>query len=246
MWLAGASDMSDPLSGGAPIKEVALASRFRTTRMGVHFYDSSTYSIEQHKKRLQTAIMLSRHSIPTIVWAEDALAFAQTVPTCLFALQLLVEDHLVENAGTIIKDNLPYSISPDPLPASLELYIADREKPSCFPRSSRLTLAKPPAGEMSGEHTPRDIVKHPASFFQFDVGDRSRSLPLYGIPDDVRCPTRTAFFDSLIASMLDPPLGYFHRTLFNAMFNFASYLVLYTLREEPRLVEGSETRERPL
>ena len=43
------------------------------------------------------------------------------------------------------------------------------------------------------------------SQFYLDVQDDSSSLSLPPFPDDIQFPTRTAFLDSMIATILDPP-----------------------------------------
>lgn len=202
--------------------------------------DFVPYTLEEKLERLQYAILLAHHSIPTIVWAEDALAYIANVPTYLFDKEILVEDHLVENAAKIILENLPYELHPEPLGYHRDTAMSNRERPTCFPRSVILTPIRgeieslpdpppppphidpsslvddPPIMNVNWLVGPEPIVIHPASFFQFDIRNRTRSVALDGIPDDVRCPTWAAFTDAVIDSMLDPPHGYFHEW-FNGM-----------------------------
>lgn len=106
----------------------------------LHFYDSSIYSFEEQKERLRAAELLSSHSIPTIVWAEDGLAFAHTVPTGLFALQLLIPDHLLSDASRIVQNGLPYHVLSEPLPRTREYPRVDKDEPPCYPESITLEL----------------------------------------------------------------------------------------------------------
>ena len=71
-----------------------LSSASTPIAMVTHFYDSSTDSVETQDVRLKPARAISDAHIPCLVWAEDALSFAHFVPTCLFALQLLVPTNM--------------------------------------------------------------------------------------------------------------------------------------------------------
>ncbi|THH17587.1 hypothetical protein EW146_g3267 [Bondarzewia mesenterica] len=68
--------------------------------MVTHFYDSSTDSVSTQDTRLNPARAMTDAQIPCLVWAEDALSFVHLVPTCLFALQLLVPDEHLEAASS--------------------------------------------------------------------------------------------------------------------------------------------------
>jgi hypothetical protein len=72
--------------------------------MVTHLYDSST---DSQDVRLKPARAISDAHIPCLVWAEDALSFAHSVPTCLFALQLLVPDEHVHDACSAVATVLP-------------------------------------------------------------------------------------------------------------------------------------------
>src|ERR1700685_1133802 len=74
--------------------------------MVTHFYDSSADSGEIQDIRLKPARAISDAHIPCLVWAEDALSFAHSVPTCLFALQLLVPDGHVHEASSVVETRL--------------------------------------------------------------------------------------------------------------------------------------------
>lgn len=208
--------------------------------MVVQFYDKSIYATSQQKKRLEAAICLSSKSMPSIVWAEDALAFVHTVPTGLFMLQLLVPDHLVDEAAVAICRGSPYRPLSDPPGSTREHPMIDPDQPTRFPQSLFLDLEQPRDGVTVHEYTPTSIAIHPASYFQLDIADLTRSIALEGVPTDIRCPTRTAFLDSLITTILDPPLGYVHRNLHSSLVVHLSYITLYTLRNQPRILEDGQ------
>lgn len=97
-----------------------LSSASTPIAMVTHFYDSSTDSVETQDVRLKPARAISDAHIPCLVWAEDALSFAHFVPTCLFALQLLVPDEYVHEACSAVATKLPYIQIGEPNQAWLE------------------------------------------------------------------------------------------------------------------------------
>ena len=198
--------------------------------MGLHFYDSSTDSFETQKTRLQPASAISQAGIPCLVWAEDALSFVHFVPTSLFTLQLLVPDEAVEGAALAITTLLPYQRRATPLPGSCEFPFVNPAMPNCFPNSVALALCT-----SESEDEPENVLVHPQSYFSYDVSDRNLSTSLDGFPSNIRFPTRIPFLDSLITTILDPPLGFRHQKLHLSLRSYLSYLVTYTLRNQPRV-----------
>ena len=80
------------------------------------------------------------------------------------------------------------------------------------------------------------IFVHPQSQFRLDIQDDSRSLLLPPFPDDIRFPTRTAFLDSMISTILDPPSGKVSGKRSTMLICWISYLFTYTLRNYPRVL----------
>ncbi|KAJ3513250.1 hypothetical protein NMY22_g15097 [Coprinellus aureogranulatus] len=195
-------------------------------------HDLIRYLPETQRARLQSAVLLSEHSVPSIVWDADAIAFAHEASVTLwYDVQLLVPDPLVQHASKIIQDSLPYILNPEPLPRYREIDVFhDEDRLTCFPYSNRLSLTRSSAEETWSEWNPRDILIHPASFFQFDIADTTRSLCLEWFPENVCFPTKPALLDSIVATILDPPLGYYHETLRNHMEILKEDLIRETMR----------------
>lgn len=217
--------------------------------MGIHLYDSSTDSLETQDIRLKPARVVTKAQIPCLVWAEDALSFVHCVPTCLFALQLLVPDENVELAASAITTGLPYRRLNRPDERWLEYRMLDKSLPSCFPRSIALELVTPP--QERSEDDPPEVFIHPQSYFHFDVRDQMQSIslvpPLPERNSDIRFPTLSAFFDTLIATILEPTIGYRHWKLTETLRGYVAYLFVYhpKLRNRPRvLANGSLEPER--
>ena len=80
------------------------------------------------------------------------------------------------------------------------------------------------------------IFAHPQSQFHLDIQDDSRSLLLPTFPDDIRFPTRTAFLDWLISTILDPPSGKVSGKRSTMLICWISYLFTYTLGNYPRVL----------
>ena len=207
--------------------------------MVTHFYDSNTDSVETQDTRLRPARAISDAHIPCLVWAEDALSFAHFVPTGLFALQLLVPDEHVHDASSAVTTWLPYITIREPNQVWLEYKFINCDKPTCFPNSGHLRLIK-----RQHEDDPEAIFIHPQSFFSIDV--RNHNLftnlvpPLPSTNSQIRFPTRIAFLDSLIDTLLDPPIGFRHWRLTQSMEVYIGYLITYTLRAYPRVLPGGE------
>lgn len=205
--------------------------------MGTHFYDSSTDSVETQGVRLKPARAISDAYIPCVVWAEDALSFAHFVPTSLFALQLLVPDEHIQAACSEIASHLPYNKVEAPNQSWLEHKFIDPNQPTCFPDSAHLTLTS-----RQHEDDPETIYIHPQSFFSMDVRNHGLSTTLAPPLTDsrIRFPTRTAFLDSLIDTLLDPPIGYRHWKLTQKLEVYIGYIRTYTLRAHPRVLPSGE------
>ena len=198
--------------------------------------------------RLKPARAVTNAGIPCLVWAEDALSFALFVPTKLFALQLLIPDEDVERATRAITSHLPYKRLAAPHPDWLDHKYIDPDQSSCFPRAVRLELTTPQL--LRSDDDPVDIYLHPSSYFSFEVRDPSHSHshshshslvpPLSPANSALRFPTRTAFLDAVIATVLDPPLGFRHGKLGLRLGSYVSYINTYTLRARPRVLPNGD------
>jgi hypothetical protein len=192
--------------------------------MVTNFYDSSPENVETQHIRLKPARVIIDEHIPYIVvWAEDALSFAHTVPTSLFALQLLVPDEHVHAASSAVAKRLPYAQIREPTQEWLEHKFIDRGQPTCFPNSVHLRLTE------RQHEDPEDIYIHPQSFFSLNVRNYNLSTslvpPLPSSNSQIRFPTRTAVLDSLIDTMLDPPIGFRHWKLTQSIEVYIGYLI---------------------
>jgi hypothetical protein len=209
--------------------------------MVTHFYDSSTDSPDIQHIRLKPARAITDAQIPCSVWAEDALSFAHPVPTALFALQVLVPDEDLDAASSAITSRLPYVRIRKPAEDWLEHRFIDSSRPSCFPNSIYLTSTNP---SFQCEDDPKAIYIHPQSFFSVNVRNHDLSItlvpPLPATNAQVRFPTRIAFLDSLIDTLLDPPIGFRHWKLTQSMQVYISYLRTYTLRPYPRVLPDGD------
>lgn len=157
----------------------------------------------------------------------------------LFALQLLVPDEYVHEASSGIATRLPYVQIAEPNQSWLEYKFINHDRPTCFPNSVHLRLTK-----RQHEDYPEAIFIYPQSFFSVDVRNHNLSTNLVPLllstSSKIRFPTRTAFLDSLIDTLLDPPIGFRHRRLTQSMEVYIGYLTTYTLRAFPRVLSGNE------
>lgn len=198
--------------------------------MGVHLYDSSTYTTSEELARLRPALAVANANIPCLVWGEDALAFVHCVPTVLFQFHLIVPDDALEAACKAIMDSLPYKKLDAPHPTWQEYGMVDTSLPSCYPSSVCLECT----GDTE-EPIPfcadTSIAVHPQSFWSVDVRDTSRSVSLEPAPPHdqrIRLPTITAFLDSIITTVLEPPDGSQHLQFGINMRSWIAYLLTYT------------------
>jgi hypothetical protein len=194
--------------------------------MGIHLYDESPFRAFEHE-RLRPARVLKDAGIPSVVWGEDALSFAFFVPTCLFDFHVLVPDEYVDAAAKALLNGLPCRRMDAPPEEWTEWERLDASRTPCFPNASWLAT---PSGTFKNE--PETIVVHPQSSFAFDVRDLSCSatlLPSSSQEDaEIRFPTLPALLDSLVATILDPPMGYHHTRLIRMLGCWFGYLFVYT------------------
>ncbi|KAG1762433.1 hypothetical protein EV702DRAFT_919736, partial [Suillus placidus] len=109
--------------------------------------------------------------------------------------------------------------------------------PTCFPDSVHLSL-----DTRQHQDNPDTIFIHFQSFL-FDVHSLSANCgpPLLSTNSLIRFPTRTAFLNSLIDTILDPPIGFRHWKLAPIISEvYMSYLIIYTLRTLPCVLPSGE------
>lgn len=122
----------------------------------------------------------------------------------------------------------------------------DPNRPSCFPSSVALEITTPEAERDPYQDTPSNIFIHPESYFHMDVRDHSLSLslspPLPSAYSAIRFPTLTAFLDTLISTLLDPPLGYRHGLLSLELMCYVAYFLTYTagIRDKERALPNGD------
>ena len=205
--------------------------------MVTYYYNKCTESVETQDTRLKPAQAISDASIPCVVWAEDALSFVHFVPTCLFDLQLLVPDEHVQAACSAITSCLPYTKMDGPCEDWLEYKMINSSQPNCFPNSAYLKRTTHPQ-----EDDPENVYIHPQSFFSVDVRnyDLSTTLPPPLTDPRIRFLTRTAFLDSLIATLLDPPIGFRHLKFSSSLEVYINYIFIYTLRAYPPVLRSGK------
>ncbi|KAJ3509733.1 hypothetical protein NMY22_g16191 [Coprinellus aureogranulatus] len=201
-------------------------------------HDGPLYTVEAMQERLDPAMLLSQHSIPTVVWGLHILMFAHSMSGNLVRdLHILVEDHLLETASQVIQQNselykLNTEVSPDPHMIGPG---PTGEQVNCFPLTTRFTNTEWPPGR---DGIPPNIFIHPASFFQFDASDRSRSISIEGLPEDVRFPTLAAWIDSLFDTIRNSYGEYTGKSLYWYIEGWLFAIDEITLRARPRVLEG--------
>ncbi|KAJ7780933.1 hypothetical protein B0H16DRAFT_1817219 [Mycena metata] len=190
-------------------------------------YDSDSSDFEVvtcpilQAQRLQPAAALTGANIPCLVWADDVLNFAHSLPAPLTqSLQLI---------PLSLSPPRPFERMPNPPNWWLEPEFEGPAPPSCFPYSLPLRNTTPEHEPLGLQ--PDQIFLHPQSFFSLDVSDHSRSTTLTAanLPPAyaaIRFPTRTAFLDALLDALTDPQSGV--RTLQDSLqlSEYAAYLRL--------------------
>jgi hypothetical protein len=205
--------------------------------MGVsHQNKSSSRETLQHG-RLHPARALVKADIPFVVWGADVLNFAPSVR--LFGFHVLVPDERVDAAVKVLLDHLPCRIMDAPPEAWTEWKMIDISRPPCFPNSPWLEMTS-----RTSMDEPATIVVHPQSWFAFDVRDLTCSGTLSPPPcaedANIRVPTLPALLDSLVTTILDPPLGYRHCRFTDKMNCWIAYL--FENMPELRMRRGAQKR----
>ncbi|KAF4583613.1 hypothetical protein AB1N83_012731 [Pleurotus pulmonarius] len=205
--------------------------------MAVHFYDESPSPPGEQLARLRAASLLVHAQVPFVVWGEDALAIVHRVPTGLFDQHLLVEDNRVADTVAIICNELNYS----PIDTAGDVRWADYKiynpaRPFAFEGTPTTLLQHNDPKLTCDTLEPERILVHAASTFQFPLADLSRSClnPAPPSPEsaEVRFPTVSAFYDSLLDMIFEPPLGYVHFRSHQLFRTFLAYLTTYNVSDE--------------
>ncbi|KAG6828971.1 hypothetical protein H0H92_006153 [Tricholoma furcatifolium] len=197
------------------------------------FCDECPSSLKEQETRLRAARALSQANVSCVVWGEDALAFVHWVPTYVFFLHLVVADHDVPHASRKVIEALPYQVFTGCHEHLVEPWIYDLSEPRLYPNAATLQCTKP----IRDEFEPEIIVIHRESDWCFNVADRTLSVPLSPFPENIRFPTRTAFLDSIIECLLDPPSGQILRRAVSQLHIWLAYIVDYTLRTDSERLE---------
>ncbi|KAF4564880.1 hypothetical protein EYR36_002823 [Pleurotus pulmonarius] len=205
--------------------------------MAIHFYDKTPSPPGEQLARLKAGSVLVRAEIPFVVWGEDALSIVHRVPTALFDHHLLVQDDRVEDAVEIICNEIQYSSTG---PSSDDRWrdhaINNPARPFAFGGTPTTLLQHNDPKLTCKTLEPERILVHAASTFKFPLDDLSRSClnPTPPSPESarIRFPTVSAFYDTLIDTLFEPPLGYVHLRLNLHLNSHISYLNLYNVSDK--------------
>ncbi|KAL4258735.1 hypothetical protein AB1N83_009774 [Pleurotus pulmonarius] len=208
-----------------------------SSTMAIHFYDKTPSPPGEQLARLKAGSVLVRAEIPFVVWGEDALSIVHRVPTALFDHHLLVQDDRVEDAVEIICNEIQYSSTG---PSSDDRWrdhaINNPARPFAFGGTPTTLLQHNDPKLTCKTLEPERILVHAASTFKFPLDDLSRSClnPTPPSPESarIRFPTVSAFYDTLIDTLFEPPLGYVHLRLNLHLNSHISYLNLYNVSDK--------------
>ncbi|THH03979.1 hypothetical protein EW146_g10302 [Bondarzewia mesenterica] len=212
--------------------------------MGV-IYDCKPPPPDEQHGRLVALRQLIARDIPCILWGEDALRFAHSVPTSLFDQQILVPDELLESAAAIIEEGR-YNRVP-----SNGVY-AEQFRPhngaAAFPKAIRLQHSDIPDHEPYKLFPlPGYILLLPQSYYGLDVRSAARfqSLvpPLDASNAAILVPKYHTFLEGLVEIIMNSPAGYHHITSKLKHDVFISYLLLYRVKDDPNMPVPSHGSE---
>ncbi|RDB30519.1 hypothetical protein Hypma_007273 [Hypsizygus marmoreus] len=212
--------------------------------MGV-IYDWTGDTPEVEHRRLVALRQLTAHVIPCILWGEDALSFAHSVPTWLFDQQILVPDELLDAAAIILEQG-KYKRTSTPNRNFMEVS-GPHKGAYAFPRSIRLLHSDIPEDEpYKLEPIPQHILLLPQSYYGLDVRStfRFQSLvpPLDSSNAGILVPKYNTFLEGLVEIIVNPPTGHWHRASKATHDIFIGYLTLYRIKPDLDLPEPPELR----
>ncbi|RDB21533.1 hypothetical protein Hypma_011931 [Hypsizygus marmoreus] len=213
--------------------------------MGV-IYDWTGDTPKIQHDRLAALRQLTAHGIPCILWGEDALSFAHSVPTMLFDQQILVPDDSLEAAAIILEEG-KYKRTSTPNRSYVE-----RSGPHkggyAFPRSIRLLHSDiPDEDPYQLEPIPQHILLLPQSYYGLDAARsafRFQSLvpPLDSSNAGILVPKYNTFLEGLVEIIMNPPTGYCHKASKARHDVFIGYLTLYRIKPDLDLPEPADLR----
>ncbi|KAJ7741305.1 hypothetical protein B0H16DRAFT_1676270 [Mycena metata] len=229
--------------------------------MGLHFYDDSPSGPFEQRGRLGPPLAITQAGIPCVVWAEDALSIVHRVPTGLFDLQLLVPDDKVPESVGALCASLPYHMIADEDNETShwrDMRQFNLDRPHAFKLGSTDTvvLSHVESSVARTEEVPERILVHRASTFHFDMNDTSRTMLNPDPPDPafahLRFPTVSAFLDSMMDTLFEPPVPMQHMKFQMRLAVYRGYIVLYTISDKgifstdehvllPRILEVLDT-----
>ena len=199
------------------------------------YHNDCPNSPEEQEWRLGPARVLSKAGIPCLVYREDALCFAHSVPTLSFNYHLVVADEDQERASAELICALGLQIFTGTHDHLNELIVMDPDRTRVFMNSTHLQQI---VTDTTLEPRRNFILVHPQSHFNIDVSDYTRSISLPPFPDNIRFPTRTAFLDSLYDTYLDPNCGRVTSRGCTILQTWIYYIFEFTLPEIAVLPNG--------
>lgn len=203
--------------------------------MGLFYEYVPPPAAEQHA-RLVALRRLTARGIPCILWGEDALNYVHWVPTSLFDQQILVPDHLLESASTILQEDKYFSIS---FTKRYVDWFGAHSNKSMFPNGILLKHPDIPDDEpYKLEPLPGHILLLPQSYYGLNVRSQERFQsmvpPLDASNAGILVPKYHTFLEGLVAFMMHPPIDlttpHYRGWSFHSV--YIDYLIRYRVKYE--------------
>ncbi|KAF8149942.1 hypothetical protein B0H34DRAFT_731808 [Crassisporium funariophilum] len=212
--------------------------------MGV-IYDWTGETPKEEHDRLVALRQLTAHGIPCILWGEDALSFAHSVPTLLFDQQILVPDELLDAAAIILEEG-KYKRTSTPNRKYIEHH-SPHKGAYAFPRSIRLLHPDiPDEDPYKFWPIPQHILLLPQSYYGLDARSASRfqSLvpPLDSSNAGILVPKYNTFLEGLVEFIMNPPTGQWQGASKLTHETFIGYLTLYRVKPDVDVAPPVELR----
>ena len=222
------------------------------------FSDEDQLSHEDQLSRLRAAHTLLQAGIHHIVWAEYAMGIAHCIPISwtLFNLELLVSPYDITRAAHLICLKHSYT----PIDVRRAQYWEGN--PKGFNPLSTVILRHRDYPDCYKANEPPDIYLHTASTFHFDINDPSLTATHPCPPDEASgrllYPSLLAFCNSIIDSIHEPPLPFYHANFYLNWLGLLDFLCGYAVGEKgyytkdgeligtcERLLQGIKEENRP-
>ncbi len=174
------------------------------------FCDEDQLSHEDQLSRLRAAHTLLEAGVHHIIWAENAMGIAHCIPISwpLFDLELLVSPYDITRAAHLICLKHPYT------PVDVRRAQYWEGNPKGFNPLSTVVLRHRDHPHCYKANEPPDIYLHTASTFHVDIHDLSLTTTNPCPPDEASgrllYPSLPAFCNSIIDSIHEPPLPFYH------------------------------------